>query len=329
MSIPEHSRAVQVTAHGGPEVNQIATVPTPRPKPGEALVRVRFAGVNFIDNYQRTGLYPGETPYVPGMEGAGEVAALGEGVTDLAVGQPVAWSGVRGSFAEYAAVPAAKLVPVPEGISLEQAAAAMLQGMTAHYLTHTTYPIRANDAVLIHAAAGGTGLLLCQMARRLGAETIIGTVSTPEKAKLAREAGATDVVLYQEQDFDEETRRITKGLGVHAVYDSVGATTFEKGLLCLRARGMMVLFGQSSGPVPAVEIASLQRAALFVTRPSLHHHVHTRDELTWRAGDVLRWVADGSLALRIGHTYDLADVAQAQRDLEGRTTTGKLLLRVG
>lgn len=317
-----------MSAYGGAEVNRLETISTPQPKPGEALVRVRAAGVNFIDVYQRTGIYPGELPCTPGVEGAGEIVALGEGAEGLSLGQTVTWVGVKGAFAEYAAIPAGRLVPVPAGLSAEQAAAAMLQGMTAHYLLKSTYVVKPGDAVLIHAAAGGTGLLLCQLARLLGAKTIIGTVSTEAKAALAREAGATDVIRYTEQDFVEETRRITGGTGVHAVYDSVGATTFAKSLACLRVRGSMVLFGQSSGKVKSVEIADLAAKAIFISRPSLALHVATREELLERAGDVLRWVAEGALQLRIGGTYELADVAQAQQDLECRATTGKLVIRV-
>lgn len=317
-----------MSAYGGADVNALATLATPQPKAGEALVRVHSAGVNFIDVYQRTGIYPGELPCTPGVEAAGEVVALGEGVTGLALGQRVAWAGVKGAFAEYAAVPAARLVAVPDSLTSEQAAAAMLQGMTAHYLLKSTYAVRPGDAVLIHAAAGGTGLLLCQLARLLGAKTIIGTVSTPAKAELARAAGATETILYTEQDFAEETRRITGGAGVQAVYDSVGESTFAKSLTCLAVRGSMVLFGQSSGKVKYVEVADLAKGSLFFSRPSLALHIASREELVQRAGDVLGWVADGSLRLRFGGYYPLAEVAQAQRDLEGRGTTGKLLIRM-
>jgi len=252
---------------------------------------------------------------------------IGEGVTDWQIGQRVAWAGVKGAFAEYAAIAAARLVPVPAEVSTEEAAAGMLQGMTAHYLLKSTYAVQPGDAVLIHAAAGGTGLLLCQVARLLGAKTVIGTVSTPEKAALARDAGATDTILYTEQDFVEETRRLTAGAGVQAVYDSVGATTFAKSLACVRPRGSVVLFGQSSGKVASVEVADLARTAAFFCRPSLALHIATREELLARAGDVFRWLREGSLRLRIGATYSLAEVAQAQRDLESRATAGKLLIR--
>lgn len=327
--IPTHHQAFHVTRYGGPEVLELKTLPVPQPGAGEALVRVRAAGVNFVDNYQRSGLYPGEIPFVPGNEGAGEIVAAGADVPSTRIGQRVAWASVRGSFAEYAVVPAARLVPVPAGLDDIHAAAAMLQGMTAHYLTHSTYPIQPGDSVLIHAAAGGTGLLLLQMARLRGAKTIIGTVSTAEKAKLAREAGATDVILYTQSDFEAETKCITGGAGVHAIYDSVGATTFEKGLECLRPRGTMALFGASSGPVDKVSVKALNKGSYFFTRPTLHHHGEPGGDLEWRSGDVFRWIASGELKLRIGHIYPLAEAAQAQRDQESRGTTGKLVLTVG
>lgn len=326
--IPTHHQAFHVTRYGGPEVLELKTLPVPKPGPGEALVRVRAAGVNYVDNYQRTGMYPGEIPFVPGNEGAGEIVAVGPNVPPSRVGERVAWASVRGSFAEYAVVPAARLVIVPHGLDDIHAAAALLQGMTAHYLTHSTYTIQRGDAVLIHAAAGGTGLLLTQMARHRGAKTIIATVSTEEKAALAREAGATDVILYTQADFEEETKRITGGHGVHVVYDSVGATTFAKGLECLRHRGTMALFGASSGPVDYVSIKALNKSSLFVTRPTLHHHGEPGGELEQRSGDIFRWIASGELKLRIGHVYPLAEAAQAQRDQESRNTTGKLVLQV-
>ncbi len=329
MNIPTHYRAFQVSRFGGPEVLELKTLPMPKPAAGEALVRIHAAGLNFVDNYQRTGHYPGELPFIPGNEGAGEIVAVGSGVAESRLGQRVAWAQVRGSYAEFAAVPAARLVPVPDALDDLRAAAVMLQGMTAHYLSHSTYPIQKGDAVLIHAAAGGVGLLLAQMARMLGASTIIGTVSTEEKAKLAREAGATDVILYTQTDFEAETKRITGGKGVHVVYDSVGATTFEKGLDCLRPRGYMVLYGASSGPVEKVSIKALQsKGSLFVTRPTLHNYGDPGGELEQRSGDLFRWIAKGELKLRVEHVYPLEEAAQAMRDLEGRKTTGKLVLKI-
>jgi NADPH2:quinone reductase len=319
-------KAIRVHAPGGPDALRYETVREPAPGPGQAVVKVEAAGVNFIDVYERTGLYKVAMPFTLGQEAAGTVTAVGTGVTDPGVGTRVAYSGVSGAYAEYAAVPAAQLVALPEGVSTRQAAAAMLQGMTAHYLTTTTYPLKAGHTCLVHAAAGGVGLLLCQIARRQGAR-VIGTVSTRDKAALAREAGAHETILYTEQDFEVEVKRITAGAGVDVVYDSVGKTTFDKGLNCLKPRGYMVLFGQSSGPVAPFDPQVLsQRGSLFLTRPRLGHYIATRAELLARAGDVLGWIARGELKVRIDRELPLAQAGEAHRLLEARKTTGKVLL---
>jgi NADPH2:quinone reductase len=319
-------KAVRVHAPGGPEVLRYEDVPEPTPKAGEALVKVEAAGVNYIDVYYRSGLYRAELPFTLGLEAGGVVTAVGPGVSEVRVGDRVAYTGVPGAYAEYAAVPAARLVVLPEGVSVRQGAAAMLQGMTAHYLACTTYPLKPGDVCLVHAAAGGVGLLLCQIAKMRGAR-VIGTVSTQAKAALAREAGADDVILYTEQDFEAEVKRLTGGAGVHVVYDSVGRTTWEKSLNCLRPRGMLVLYGQSSGPVGSLDPQILnQKGSLFLTRPSLFHYVATREELLQRAGEVLGWIRDGKLRLRMEFQFPLKDAAEAHRALEGRRTTGKILL---
>ena len=320
-------KAIRVNEHGGPEVLSYEDVPDPEPGPGEARVRLVASGVNFIDVYQRTGLYPKETPFTLGQEGAGEVDAIGEGVEDLSAGDYVAFASVMGAYAEYAVVPAERLVPFNVTlVEARLAAAVMLQGMTAHYLTHSTFPLEEGHTALVHAAAGGVGLLLVQMAKMRGA-TVIGTVGSEEKAKLAKGAGADEVILYTEQDFVEETLRITGGEGVHVAYDSVGKDTFDGSLDCLRRRGYMVLFGASSGPVPPFDIQTLnQKGGLFLTRPALAHYTATREELMWRAESLFSWIGQGNLDVRIGGTYSLADAAQAHRDLEGRKTTGKLIL---
>jgi NADPH2:quinone reductase len=320
-------KAIRVNEHGGPDILSYEDVPDPEPGPGEARVRLAASGVNFIDVYQRTGLYPKETPFTLGQEGAGEVDAVGEGVEDLSVGDYVAFAGAMGAYAEYAVVPAERLVPFNVTlVEARLAAAVMLQGMTAHYLTHSTFPLEEGQTALVHAAAGGVGLLLVQMAKMRGA-TVIGTAGNEEKAKLARGAGADEVIIYTQQDFVEETRRITGGEGVHVAYDSVGKETFEGSLDCLRRRGYMVLFGASSGPVPPFDIQTLnQKGGLFLTRPALAHYTATREELMWRAESLLSWIGQGNLNVRIGGTYSLADAAQAHRDLEGRKTTGKLIL---
>jgi NADPH2:quinone reductase len=306
---------------------KLEDMPEPTPKAGEAIVKVDAAGLNYIDVYQRSGLYKLEMPLTLGLEAGGTVTAVGEGVTEVKVGDKVAYTGVPGAYAQYAAVPAARLVVLPQGVTTRQGAAAMLQGMTAHYLACTTYPLRNGDACLVHAAAGGVGLLLCQIAKMRGAR-VIGTVSTDEKAKLAREAGADEVILYTRQDFEAEVRRLTDGKGLQVIYDSVGKTTFEKGFNVLAPRGMMVLYGQSSGPVGPIDPGILAaKGSLFLTRPSLFAYTATREELLQRAGDVLGWIRDGKLKLRMEFEFPLKDVVEAHRALEGRKTTGKVLLR--
>ncbi len=319
-------KAIQIQATGGPEVLQLVELPIPEPGPGQVLIRVEAVGVNFIEIYFRKGTYKATMPLTPGSEAAGTVEKLGPGVTGFEEGDLVASVSVLGSYAEYALVPAAQLVKVPSRLSPEQAAAAMLQGMTAHYLVYSTYPLKAGETALVHAAAGGVGLLLTQMAARIGAR-VIATVSTKEKAELAREAGAKDVILYTEQDFEAEVKRITGGKGVDVVYDSVGKTTFDKSLNCLRPRGLLALFGASSGPVPAFDLIQLSsKGSLYITRPTLWHYIATHTELEWRAGKVLDWAATGEIKLRTEHLYPLAQAAQAQIDMEARKTTGKILL---
>ena len=321
-------KSIQVNVPGGPENLQLVDIPTPRPGPGQALVRLAASGVNFIDIYFRTGLYKADLPIAIGSEGAGTVEAVGEGVTEVAPGDRVAYAMARGSYAEYAVVPGAQLVKIPAHLDFQRAAAAMLQGMTAHYLTHSTFALKAGDICLVHAAAGGAGGLIVQMAKNLGAR-VLGTVSTAEKAQIARASGADEVILYTEREFDVEARRLTGGRGVDVVYDSVGKTTFEKSLNALRPRGMLALFGQSSGSVPAFDPAILAKGSLFLTRPGLPHYLLTREELLWRAGEVLDAIDAGTLRLRIDRTYPLADAAAAHRDLESRKTAGKLLLAIG
>jgi NADPH:quinone reductase len=319
-------KAIQIHDTGGPEVLQIVDLPIPEPGPGQVLIRVEATGVNFLELYFRKGVYKTALPMIPGSEAAGTVEELGPGVTGFKAGDAVASTSVMGSYAEYALVPAAQLIKIPAGLSLEDAAAVMLQGMTAHYLTRSTWPLKAGEIALVHAGAGGVGLLLTQMAVSIGAR-VISTVSTQAKADLSRDAGASDVILYTEQDFEAEVKRITGGKGVDVVYDSVGKTTFDKSLNCLRPRGMMVLFGASSGPVPPFDLILLNsKGSLFITRPTLWHYIATRAELEWRAGEVLGWAAAGQLKLRAEHTYPLAEAAQAQIDLEERKTTGKILL---
>ena len=319
-------KAVRIHTPGGPEVLTYEDVPEPRPKAGEAVVKVDAAGLNYIDVYYRSGLYKAELPMTLGMEAGGVVTAVGPNVTEVKVGDKVAYTGVPGAYAQYAAVPAQRLVTLPAGVSTKQGAAAMLQGMTAHYLACSTYPLKKGDTCLVHAAAGGVGLLLVQVAKMRGAR-VIGTVSTEEKAKLAREAGADEVIFYTKQDFEAEVKRLTSGKGVQVVYDAVGKTTFEKGLSCLAPRGTMVLYGQSSGPIGVFDPQILSaKGSVFLTRPSLFHHIATREELLARAGDVLGWIRDGKLRLRTEFEFPLKEAAEAHRALEGRKTTGKVLL---
>jgi NADPH:quinone reductase len=319
-------KAIQVQKTGGPEVLTLLDVPSPKPGPEEALINVKAIGVNFIDVYFREGRYPAQLPFIDGQEAAGVVTEVGPGVTTLKPGDRVAYSGRLGSYAEYAVVAADRLVKIPDQLDFRQAAAAMLQGMTAHYLVYSCYPLKRGETALIHAAAGGVGLLAVQMAKMVGAR-VIGTAGTPDKAKLAHEAGADDVILYREQDFQAETKRLTDGKGVHVIYDGVGKDTFDKDLEVLRPRGYLVLFGGSSGAVPPFDLIKLsQKGSLFITRPTLGHYIATREELEWRANEVLRWIASGQLKLRIEHTYPLGEAAQAHRDLEARKTTGKLIL---
>jgi NADPH2:quinone reductase len=319
-------RAIQVKQVGGPEVMEVAESPVPQPKANEAVVKLAASGVNFIDVYFREGRYKTPLPFIPGQEGAGVVTAVGSEASSVKAGDRVAWTGIQGAYSEYAVVPAERLVPIPQSVRDREAAAAMLQGMTAHYLSHDTYPLKQGQTALVHAAAGGVGLLLVQMAHNIGAR-VIATVSTEEKAKLAHAAGAHEVILYTQSDFEAETKRLTGGKGVDVVYDSVGKTTFEKGLNILRPRGMMVLFGGSSGAVPPFDLVALsQKGSLYVTRPTLVNYIARRDELVARSGAVFGMLESGKLKLRIEHIYPLAEAQRAHRDLEGRKTTGKLLL---
>ena len=320
-------KAIQVAQTGGPEVLTLVDLPVPTAKANEALVKIEAAGVNFIDVYFREGRYPSPLPFINGQEAAGTVTEVGSEVRDLEIGDRVAYTGGLGSYAEYAAVPAARLVKIPDVLSFEQAAAAMLQGMTAHYLLFSTYKLQSGETALVHAAAGGVGLLLVQMAKKIGAR-VIATAGTEEKAQLARDAGADECIIYTQADFETETRRLTNDEGVHVVYDGVGKATFDKDLNVLRPRGYLVLFGGASGAVPPFDLIKLsQKGSLFITRPTLGHYTATREEFEWRAGEVLQMIAGGDLNLRIHHVYPLADAAQAHRDLEGRKTTGKLLLK--
>jgi len=318
-------QAIQVSQTGGPEVLVPVDLPEPKPKANEALVQIKAAGVNFIDVYVREGRYPTPLPFVNGQEGAGVVTEVGSEVTTLKPGDRVAYTSSLGSYAQYAAVPASRLVKIPDELDFEQAAAAMLQGMTAHYLLHSSYPLKKDETALIHAAAGGVGLLLVQMAKKIGAR-VISTAGTQEKAQLARDAGADECIVYTEADFETETKRLSDG--VHVVYDGVGKATFDKDLNVLRPRGYLVLFGGSSGAVPPFDLIKLsQKGSLFITRPTLAHYTLTREELEWRANEVLQPIARGDLKLRIHKVYPLAEAEQAHRDLEGRKTTGKLLLK--
>ena len=319
-------KAIQIRTTGDFDVVQLVDLPTPTPAPGQVLLRVAAIGVNYIENYFRDGRYPAKLPLTLGMEASGTVAALGEGVTGFAVGDRVVSAAVQGAYAEYALVPAAQLIAIPAALDLRQAAAVFLQGLTAHYLAFSTFPLKPGDTALIHAAAGGVGLLLTQLAHTIGAR-VLATVSTPEKASLARAAGADEVILYTETDFVAETRRLTGGRGVDVVYDSVGKTTFSGSLDCLRPRGRLALFGGSSGAVPPFDPILLNgKGSLYLTRPTLAHYVQTREELELRATDILARVANGSLSVRMEHTYPLADARQALIDIASRRTTGKLLL---
>ena len=320
-------RAIQVSQVGGPEVLTPVDVPVPSPKANEALVQIHASGVNFIDVYFREGRYAAQLPFINGQEAAGVVTEVGSEVTNLKAGDRVAYTSALGSYAEYAAVPAARLVKIPDALSFEQAAAAMLQGMTAHYLLYSTYKLQSGETALVHAAAGGVGLLLVQMAKKLGGR-VIATAGTEEKAQLARDAGADECIVYTQADFETETRRLTDDKGVHVVYDGVGKATFDKDLNVLRPRGYLVLFGGASGAVPPFDLIKLsQKGSLYITRPTLGHYTVTREELEWRANDVLQMIVDGDLKLRIHEVYPLAQAEQAHRDLEGRKTTGKLLLK--
>jgi NADPH2:quinone reductase len=321
-------KAIQIQETGGPEKLVLRDVPNPTLKPGDAMVQVKAAGVNFIDVYFREGRYPAQTPFVPGQEGAGVVLEVTDRVHNVHPGQRVAWCTVQGAYAECAAVPAKMLVPIPDHLSFEDAAAAMLQGMTAHYLSHSTYPIHKGDDVLIHAGAGGVGLLLTQMAKMLGAR-VFTTVSSEEKGNISRAAGADAVINYTTQNFDDEVKKLTDGVGVHVVYDGVGKDTFEKSLASLRPRGMLALFGGASGAVPAFDLIKLsQMGSLFITRPTLKDYISDRTELEWRAGDVLQWIDERKLKLRVEHMYPLAEAKRAHEDLASRKTTGKLVLTV-
>jgi len=319
-------KAIRVQSPGGQDVLKYEEVSDPKPGPGQVLVKLYAIGVNFIDVYHRTGLYKLPLPFTPGMEGSGVVESVGTDVTEVQLGDRVAYAMAVGAYAELAVVPSRQLVKIPATMDFSSAAAVMLQGMTAHYLTHSTYAIQPGDTILVHAAAGGAGLLIAQMAKRRGAR-VIGTVSTEEKARLARSAGVDEVILYTEADFEAEVKRLTEGKGLPVVYDSVGKTTYEKKLNCLRPRGMMVLFGQSSGAVPPIDPGILAaKGSLYLTRPSLGHYSATREELLSRADDVIGWVSKGELKLRIEKTFALSDAAEAHRELESRRTTGKLLI---
>ncbi len=319
-------KAIRVHEFGGPEVLRPEDLPLPEPGPGQIRLKVHASGVNFIDIYQRTGQYRGELPFTLGQEAAGTVDAVGAGVTDFRPGDRAGFTSAQGSYAEYVVVPASLAVNVPAGVDFEQAAAVLLQGYTAHYLTHSTYALRAGETALVHAAAGGLGLLVVQMAKRLGAR-VIGTVSTEAKARLAREMGADEVILYSQQDFEAETKRLTEGRGVEVVYDSVGRTTFEHSLNCLRRRGMLVLCGQSSGAVAPLDPQVLNaKGSLYLTRPTLMHYIMDRPELLRRAADIFGWLAAGELKVRVDRRYPLSAAAEAQRHLESRQVMGKIVL---
>ena len=318
-------RAIQISQTGGPEVLQLVELPVPKPGAGQVLVKIEAVGVNFIDTYLREGRYPAALPFIPGQEAAGTVVESGEGAHGFKAGDRVAWNGTRGTYAEFACAPASELLRIPDAMSFDQAAAVLLQGLTAHYLAYDTHAIQRGEAVLIHAGAGGVGLLLTQMAKRLGAH-VLTTVSTEQKAELSRQAGSDTAILYSIDSFVEEVKRQTNGEGLPVVYDSVGKTTFEDSLKCLRPRGLLALYGASSGAVPPMDPIRLMAGSLYLTRPTLKDYVQTRSELERRASDIFRWVASGELHVRIGARYRLEDVAQAHVDLAARKTTGKVLL---
>jgi NADPH2:quinone reductase len=322
-------KAIRIHKHGGPEVLVYEDAPIPSSAPGEAIVRVHVAGVNFVDTYYRVGLYkPPALPCTLGTEGAGIVSAVGAGVEDVRVGDRVAYAMALGSYGEFAAVPAWKLALLPDSLDFKIGAATMLQGMTAHYLCYSTYVMRSGDIALVHAGAGGVGLLLIQIVRRIGAR-VIATAGTPEKAELARAAGANETILYSKQDFEVEVKKLTGGRGVDVVYDGVGAATYEKSLNCLRPRGYLVLYGNASGPVPAVDpLTLMSKGSLFLTRPTLNHYASSREEIQWRTSDLFKWVLSGDLKLRYEYTFPLSEAARAQAELEGRRTTGKVLLLI-
>jgi len=319
-------KAVRVNAFGGPDALSVEDIDIPVAGDGEVLVKVEAAGINYIDTYQRSGLYQIPLPSTLGLEAAGTVEAVGNGVSQFSVGDRVAYTGVAGAYAEYAIAPADKLVSLPDGVSFNEGAAAMLQGCTAHYLCQSTYPVKAGDRCLVHAAAGGVGLILIQMIKMIGGY-VIGTCSTPEKAELAKQAGADEVILYTEQDFEEEVKRITDGAGVNVAYDSVGKATFDKSIECLSRFGYMVLYGNASGPVTEFNPATLgPKGSLFLTRPTLFDYIATREDLEWRTGDVFKWIGEGKLKLRLEHFFPLAEAQAAHEALEGRLTTGKVML---
>jgi NADPH2:quinone reductase len=319
-------KAIRVHQYGGPEVLRLEDVPEPEPAAGEAVVKLHASGLNFIDVYYRTGVYKApQMPFTPGMEAAGVVSAVGADTGDIKVGDRVAYAMAMGAYAEYASVPWSRLVKLPASIDFQQGAAIMLQGMTAHYLTHSTFPLKQGSTALVHAAAGGVGLLLTQVCRLLGA-TVYATVGTDAKGELARAAGANEVIVYSRQDFEAEVKRLTNGRGVDVVYDAVGRTTFEKSLNCLRPRGFLVIYGKSSGAIGSFDPDTLAKGSLFLTRPGLPHHIATRDELLSRANDFFKWVTSGQINVRIGHTFPLVEAGKAHEALEGRRTTGKVLL---
>lgn len=318
-------KAISVSSTGGPEELKLVDIETPQPGKGQALVKLEAIGVNFIDVYHRTGLYKLPLPFTPGSEGAGRVEKVGEGVTDVKPGDRVAYAMERGAYAQYHVVSADRLVPIPQNVETKTAAAVMLQGMTAHYLACSTYELKKGDRALVHAAAGGTGGLLVQIAKIRGAH-VIGTAGSEEKVRMASDLGADDMIDYTKQDFEQEVMRITSGAGVNVVYDSVAKSTFDKSLNCVGRRGTLALFGQSSGPVTSVDPARLAKLAIYLTRPSLAHYAVTRDELLWRARDIFEWIGSGRLRVRIDRELPLAQAAEAHKLLEGRKTTGKLLL---